>query len=305
MKKVLTLIGPTAVGKTSICLELGESYPIEIISADSRQIYKGMDIGTAKITAEEMQKIPHHLINIKEPDEDYSAYEFLCDCKKKVKEIRERKNIPIVCGGTIFYIRSLIEGMFEEPEIPAEIRDEVRKEIKKKGSEQMHRELKKIDPESAKRIHPNDKQRLGRALEVYRASGVTLTDFWRKGNKNKIPLEIFALLVNKKELRERIEKRVVKMFEEGFIEEVKNLLNKGHDSSLYSFTSIGYGQVAEYLLNGKKQKLENLKEMIIKETKKYADRQITFIKGLPKVKIFKNKQKLKAALIEKIQKKKN
>jgi len=305
MKKVLTLIGPTAVGKTSICFELAESCPIEVISADSRQIYRGMNIGTAKISAEEMRKLPHHLIDIRNPDEDYSAYEFICDCKKKTKEIRERKNIPIICGGTIFYIRSLIEGMFEEPEIPDEIREEVRMEIKKKGSEEMHRELKKTDPESAKRIHPNDKQRLGRALEVYRSSGITLTEFWKKGNKNKIPLEAFALLINKQELRERIEKRVIKMFEEGFIEEVKNLLDEGYSPSLYSFTSIGYGQVAEYLLNGKNQKLENLKEMVIKETKKYADRQITFIKGLPEVKIFKNKEKLKAAIIEKIQEKKN
>ena len=305
MKKVLTLLGPTAAGKTSICLELGESYPIEVISADSRQIYKGMDIGTAKVTAEEMRKTPHHLINIKEPDEDYSAYDFICDCKIKVKEIKKRKHIPIICGGTIFYIRSLIEGMFEEPEISDELRYEVRSEMRKKDSKEIHRELKKIDPESAKRIHPNDKQRLGRALEVYRASGITLTEFWKKGNKNKIPLEVFALLMDKKELRERIKKRVIKMFEDGFIEEVKTLLDKGYVPSLYSFTSIGYGQVAEYLLNGKKKELENLKETVIKETKKYADRQITFIRGLPAVKIFKNKEELKAALIEKIQKKKN
>ncbi|MEJ2567603.1 MAG: tRNA (adenosine(37)-N6)-dimethylallyltransferase MiaA [candidate division WOR-3 bacterium] len=305
MKKVLTLIGPTAVGKTSICLELGENYPIEVISADSRQVYKGMDIGTAKITKEEMQKVPHHLIDIKEPNDDYSAYEFICDCKKKVKEIRERKNIPIICGGTIFYIRSLIEGMFEEPEIPGEIRDEVRREIKEKGLEQMHIELKRIDSESAKRIHPNDKQRLGRALEVYRASGITLTEFWKKGNKNKIPLEVFALLIDKKGLRHRIEKRVLKMFEDGFIGEVKTLIDEGYTPSLYSFTSIGYGQVSDYLSNGNNKTLEDLKKTVIKETKKYADRQITFIKGLPEVKIFKNKEKLKVALIEKIQKEKN
>ncbi len=305
MRRVLTLIGPTAAGKTSICLELGENFPIEVISADSRQIYKGMNIGTAKVTAKEMQKVPHHLIDIKKPDEDYSAYEFICDCKKKVKEIRKKKHVPIICGGTIFYIKSLIEGMFEEPKIPDEIRDQVRMEIKKKGSEQMHGELKKIDPESAERIHPNDKQRLGRALEIYRASGITLTEFWEKGNKNKIPLEVFALLMDKKELRKRIKKRVVKMFEEGFIEEVKNLIDESYNPSLYSFTSIGYGQVADYLLNGNDKTLEDLKKTVIKETKKYADRQITFIKGLPEVKIFKNKEKLKAALIEKIQKKKN
>ena len=161
MKKVITIIGPTAVGKTSICLELAEIFPIEVISADSRQIYKGMNIGTAKVTPSEVKKLPHHLIDIKEPDENYSAYDFICDCKKKVKEIRKRKHIPLICGGTIFYIRSLIEGMFEEPEISKGLRNEVREEMERKGPEEMHRELQKIDSEAAMRIHPNDKQRLG------------------------------------------------------------------------------------------------------------------------------------------------
>ncbi len=304
MKKVITIIGPTAAGKTSLCLELVEYFPIEVISADSRQIYRGMNIGTAKVTPEEVRCVPHHLINIKEPDEGYSAYEFLCDCRRKVGEIRKRKNIPIICGGTIFYIKSLIEGMFKEPEISNKIRNNVRDEMKKKGSLKIHKELEKIDAESAKRIHPNDKQRLGRAMEVYRASGITLTEFWRKGNENKIPLDLFSVLITKKELRERIEVRVTKMFEEGFVEEVKNLLEKGYRPSLHSFTSIGYEQVSKYLLNKNGLSLQETREEIIKETKKYADRQITFIRGLSQVKIFKNREKIKAEIIEKIQKQK-
>jgi len=304
MKKVITIIGPTASGKTSLCLELTEYSPIEVISADSRQIYRGMNIGTAKVTPEEIKRVPHHLIDIKEPDEGYSAYEFLCDCKRKIGEIRKRKNIPIICGGTIFYIRSLLEGMFEEPEISNEIRNNVRNEIKKRGSLEMYKELEKIDPQSAKRIHPNDKQRLGRAIEVYRASGITLTEFWKRGNQNKIPLDLFSILTTKKELRERIEKRVKKMFEDGFVEEVRNLLEKGYKPSLYSFTSIGYEQVSKYLLNENGLSLKETEEEIIKETKKYADRQITFIKGLKRTKIFENKEKLKAEIIEKIQKQK-
>jgi tRNA dimethylallyltransferase len=305
MKKVLTIIGPTAVGKTSLCIELGKNFPIEVISCDSRQIYKGMNIGTAKVTPEERKKVPHHLIDMKEPDENYSAYDFICDCKRKVKEIRKRKHIPIICGGTIFYIRSLIEGMFEEPEISKKVRKEVRGEMKRKGPKKMHKELEKIDPESANRIHPNDKQRLGRAIEVYRASGITLTEFWKRDNKNKIPLEVFSLLIDKKELRDRIEKRVEKMFEEGFVEEVESLLEKGYSPSLYSFTSIGYEQVSKYILDRNNGDLKKTKEEVIKETKKYADRQFTFIKSLPEVKIFKNKEKLKAEIIEKIQKEKN
>ncbi len=305
MKEVITIIGPTASGKTSLCIELGESFPIEVISADSRQIYKGMDIGTAKATSEEIRCVPHHLIDIKEPDENYSAYEFLCDCKRKVGEIRERNKIPIICGGTIFYIKSLVEGMFEEPQISENIRNDIRAEMKKSGSLKMHKELEKIDPEAAKRIHPNDKQRIGRAIEVYRASGITLTEFWEKGNQNKIPLEIFSILLNKKELRKRIENRVKKMFEDGFVQEVKMLLNRGYKPSLYSFTSIGYEQVSKYILNQNGSSYKEVMNEVMKETKKYADRQITFIKGIPDVKIFKNKEKIKAEIIEKIQEEKN
>ena len=305
MKEVIAIIGPTATGKTSICLELGEDFPIEVISADSRQIYRGMNIGTAKIGLEDRKKVPHHLIDIKEPDEKYSAYDFICDCKRKVSEIRKRNRIPVICGGTIFYIRSLLLGMFEEPKIPEGIRKKVRKEIKKKSSAEIHEELEKIDPESAARIHPNDKQRLGRAIEVYRASGVTLTEFWKKGNKNKVPLDTFSLLLDKKEIKKRIEKRVEKMFEEGFIEEVKTLLKKGFEPSLYSFTSIGYEQVSEFIFKKNGIALQEVKDEVIKETKKYADRQITFINGLEGAKIYKNKEKLKAEIIEKIQKEKN
>ncbi len=305
MNEVITIIGPTASGKTSLCLELSEFFPIEVISADSRQIYREMNIGTAKVTPEEIKRVPHHLIDIKEPDEGYSAYEFLCDCRKKVREIRKRKNIPIICGGTIFYIRSLLEGMFDEPKISNKIRNDVRNEIKKKGSLKMHKELEKIDPESAMRIHQNDGQRIGRAIEVYRASGVTLTEFWEKGNKNKISLDIFSILLDKRELKKRIKNRVERMFEDGFIEEVKALLEKGYKPSLYSFTSIGYEQVSKFILKKNGTTLQEVKDEVIKETKKYADRQITFIKGLPQVKIFKNKEKLKAEIIEEIQKKKN
>ncbi len=305
MKEVLTIIGPTASGKTSICLELGEDFPIEVISADSRQIYKGMDIGTAKVSIEERKSVPHHLVDIKDPDELYSAYDFLCDCKTKVQEIRKKGDIPLICGGTIFYIKSLLEGMFEEPKISKKIRTDVRNEIRKKGSTRMHKELKEIDPESGVRIHPNDGQRIGRAIEVYRASGITLTEFWEKGNKNKIPLNIFSILLDKKELKKRIKNRVERMFEDGFIEEVKALLEKGYKPSLYSFTSIGYEQVSKFILKKNGTTLQEVKDEVIKETKKYADRQITFIKGLRPAKVYKNKENLKAEIIEKIQKKKN
>lgn len=297
MKEVISIIGPTAVGKTSLCLELAKKLPIEVISADSRQIYSEMDIGTDKPLPSALKRVPHHLINIKSPDEIYSAYEFITDCKRKVNEIRKRENIPIICGGTIFYIKSLLEGMFEEPEIRDEIRNSVRREIEKRGAPEVHKDLEKFDSQSAERIHPNDKQRIARAVEVYRASGVTLSEFWERSNKNSIPLDLYALLLPKQKLKKRIKKRVEKMFDRGFVEEIKGLLEKGYKPSLYSFTSIGYKEVSEYILNKNGSSLKETRTKIIKETKKYMDKQITFIKGLPEVKIFSNKEDLKSEII--------
>ncbi|MEO0294019.1 MAG: tRNA (adenosine(37)-N6)-dimethylallyltransferase MiaA [candidate division WOR-3 bacterium] len=303
-KEVITLIGPTASGKTSICLELGKEFPIEVISADSRQIYKEMDIGTGKVSEEERKIVPHHLIDIKNPDEIYSVYEFLCDCRKKIEEIRKRKKVPIICGGTIFYIKGMLNGMFPEPLIPYEVRKGVREEIEKKGTLKMYEELQKIDPDSARRIHPNDKQRIARAIEVYRASGFTLTQLWKKGNQNRIPLCLFSILPSKKELKGRIEKRVRMMFKEGFVEEVRRLLKKGYSPNFYSFTSLGYKEVAEYILNGNNKNLEEIIRKVIKETKEYANRQITFIKSLPGVKIYDDSEKLKKDIIREIEKQK-
>ncbi len=301
MKSVITLIGPTAAGKTRLCLELSKYGTIEVISADSRQIYRGMDIGTGKPTPKEREKVPHHFIDIKDPDEMYSAYEFGKDCREKVNEIRSRGNVPIICGGTIFYIKALIDGMFPEPEIPPEIRRKVRKQIKVEP-ERLYKELEKIDPESARRIHRNDSQRIARAIEVYKASGITLTEYWKKENTNRLPLDLYCLLPKKEEVYKNIEKRVKKMFDNGFLEEVKNLLNKGYDPSLYSFTSIGYKEIAEFIMGKREEVYREVKDEIIRETKKYASRQITFIKGLSNVKIFKTSQTMKESLVEKISK---
>lgn len=303
MKPVISVVGPTGVGKSEICYQVGKRFPLEIISADSRQIYRDMDIGTAKISEKRRREVPHHLIDIKNVDEQYSAYDFILDAREKIKDIRNREKIPLICGGTIFYINSMIEGMFEEPEISDEIRERVRKEIEERGPNEMHRELRKIDPESAERLHPNDKQRIARAMEVYRASGTPFSEFLKKSNKNRIPLEIYCLLPKRRDIYERINERVEEMFEKGFVDEVKKLLRKGYSPELYAFTSIGYRELAEFIESENDSDIEKVKEEIKKETRKYARKQITFIRNLPDKKVFQKRNKIKERLIERISEK--
>lgn len=297
MNEILTIIGPTASGKTNVCLKLADYTLLEIISADSRQIYRYMNIGTGKPTPIERKKVAHHLIDIIDPDEKYSAAKFAEDCSEKVNEIELKDKIPIICGGTVLYIKAILEGLFLEPYIPKEIRDEVRIQVEKNGQEKMHKELMEIDPDSGVRIHPNDKQRIARAIEVYRASGIPLSKHWEKGRKNKLPLNIHCIIPNRNILYKNIEERIKEMFNCGFVDEVKNLLNKGYKPSLYSFTSIGYREIAFYLLNRRNGNIHEIECEIIKKTKEYSTRQITFIKGLKGVHFYKTPESLREGVL--------
>jgi tRNA dimethylallyltransferase len=300
MNKVITIIGPTASGKTKACLKLVDFVPIEVISADSRQIYRYMDIGTGKPTPEERKKVTHHLIDIIDPDEKYSAAKFTEDCIEKVNEIESKNKIPVICGGTILYIKAILEGLFPEPYIPKDIREKVRKQLQKDGVEKMYEELLKADPELGAQIHPNDKQRIARALEVYRASGIPLSKHWEKDRKNKLPLNIHCILPSRKVLYENIKERIYYMFNLGFIDEVENLLDMNYKPSLYSFTSIGYKEIAFYLLNGKNRNIHEIESEIIKKTKEYSKRQITFIKNLKNVHFYETVESLREGILEEI-----
>lgn len=300
MNKVITIIGPTASGKTKTCLKLVNYIPIEVISADSRQIYRYMDIGTGKPTIEERKKVTHHLIDIINPDEKYSAAKFAEDCIEKVKEIESKNKIPVICGGTILYIKAILEGLFPEPYIPEDIREKVRIQVEKDGVEKMHRELLKVDPESGVRIHPNDKQRIARALEVYRASGIPLSKHWEKDRKNKLPLNIHCMFPPRKILYKNIKERISNMFNFGFIDEVENLLERNYKPSLYSFTSIGYKEIASYLLNGKNGNIHEIESEIIKKTKEYSTRQTTFIKGLKDIHFYETVESLREGILEEL-----
>jgi len=276
--RIIVLTGCTASGKTSLIKKISEYYPIEVISCDSRQIYKYMDIGTAKPDKETIKKVQHHLIDIKYPDEYFSAFDFYSNVKVLKNEIRERGNIPVIVGGTILYLISTQNGLFKIPKIERKIKDELRKEMEIYGINKLYKELREIDPERAKEIHPNDKQRILRSLEIYKGTGIRHSEWIKREHHKGFNLVIFYLFCEMDELKRRIEERVNKMIEMGFREEVLKLLEMGYKKDDYGMTSLGYREMIEHI-EGKTNIDETIKK-IVKKTKDYAKRQRSFIKKL-------------------------
>lgn len=277
---VICLMGPTASGKTALAMELYDTLPCEIISVDSALVFKGMDIGTAKPTSEELAKYPHRLIDLIDPVESYSAAEFCKDALQAIEEIRQSGRIPLLVGGTMMYFKSLIDGISPLPEANADIRAQIEKEAEEKGWDALHAELATIDPESANRIHPNDPQRLTRALEVFRITGNTLTQLTAiKGQRLTGDVLQFAITPkDRKTLHERIELRFNQMVEQGFKEEVVQLKARGDlHENLPSIRCVGYRQMWQHL-NGE----YDFDEMIFKgvcATRQLAKRQLTWLRG--------------------------
>lgn len=303
--RILTLIGPTGSGKTFLIIEEMDKYPIEVISADSRQIYKYMDIGTAKPTLRERKIVPHHLIDVIKPDERFSAFEFYRNTLNIIREIRKRGKIPLIVGGTGLYIRSLQSGLFKMPEIPENIREDIRRKIEKKGVDFAYKELKRVDAETASTVHPNDRQRISRALEVYLSTGIPISEWKKKEHTIPIPLDIYCLKVEKEKLLDRIKKRIEDMFINGWEQEVRGLLNRGYNEKDYGFTSLGYREVLDFIRG--RYKLEEVKEIIFKKTKAYIKRQNTFFRGLKGVKYinYSSVKRFITALEEKIRNEEN
>ncbi len=270
--------GPTGVGKSRIALKIGEIIGGEIINADSRQIYKDFDIGTGKPSKEEREKIPHHLFDIINGDEKFSAYQFMNLASEKIIEIIKRKRYPIIVGGTGLYIRALLRGLFPEITGDQSIRDRIKKEGETKGWGRLFERLKEIDPEYAEKISPNDKIRIVRALEVYYKSGKPISFHFSKNYSPVKDLKSIKIFINenRKKLYRKIEKRVDKMFELGLIEEVKRHLDKGYKEDCSAFNSIGYIHVAKYL-KGEISREKAISEMK-KETRHYAKRQLVWFK---------------------------
>lgn len=276
-KKVIVIVGPTASGKTALSIELAKKINGEIVSCDSMQIYKHMDIGSAKPTIEEMQGIKHYMIDIVEPNERFSVAEYKKQAEKSIEEILSKGKVPIVIGGTGLYADSLIYGI-EYPEI--EFDEEYRKQLEKKAEtnlKNLYEEAKRIDEQAINKISENDKKRIIRILEIYHSTGKTKTELEIESRKKgaKYDYIVFAINMNREILYERINKRVDIMIQNGLIEEVKNLL-KHYDKFPTAMQGLGYKEVVEYL-NGiltKEQMIDKVKQ----ESRRYAKRQLTWFR---------------------------
>lgn len=274
------MVGPTASGKTACALDLAKKLPIEIISVDSALVYKGMDIGTAKPTAEELASVPHHLIDIITPLESYSAAQFAEDCTRLVREIRSRGRLPLIAGGTMLYAKAIRDGLSEVPTTTAEVRDRVTKELEEKGLAALYERLKTIDPLTAERLKPGDTQRISRAIEVYEMSGRPISSFYTDQKPPDLKLRSFALLPpDRAELHRRIAQRFDQMLEAGFIDEVKRLRETPSLTTNYaSMRCVGYRQAWEYL-DGKKT-FDEFRESGIAATRQLAKRQMTWMRSM-------------------------
>ena len=283
--KAVVLFGPTAVGKTAMTEALF-SRSAEIINADSVQVYRGLDIGSAKPDEKLRKLIPHHLLDIRNPWEQYTAGDFVRDTECLIPEIEKRGKIPLVTGGTGYYIKQLVYGPSEAPACNLAIRDSVQKEIEEKGGSWAFRYLGEIDPVSQSRISENDLYRISRAIEVYRTSGKPLSSFPVSSlPRDDYDFILICLVRDKKELDERIALRVDMMFEEGLYDEMRRLLEKGADESWPAMKAIGYREFFEAFLSGETT-LSLLKDDIIRSTRQYAKRQMTFFRSFANCRFF-------------------
>ncbi len=279
-KPVVFLMGPTASGKTDAALQLCERFPFEIISVDSAMVYRGLDIGTAKPGRDVLARYPHRLIDICEPTESYSAGNFREDALLAIDEIHEQGKIPLLVGGTGLYFRALEQGIAELPPAHEETRKTLIEEAGQRGLQALHDELANVDPESARRIHPNDPQRIQRALEVFRVSGRTLSSFFDETSR-PMPFESIKLVIcpDKREvLHQRIEQRFQKMMEFGLLTEVKGLYQRGDlAADLPSMRVVGYRQAWQYL-DGDIDEAE-MRYRAVVATRQLAKRQLTWLRS--------------------------
>ena len=274
---VLALIGPTAIGKTELSLELSERFGCEIISVDSMQVYRYMDIGTAKIPAAERRGIPHHLIDIVNPDEQYDAVQFAADCLKEIKSIHARAAIPLLTGGTGLYLRSLKEGFFSNAPADPTIRQKLMDRVARENINVLHDELSLYDRKSASKIHPRETSRVVRALEVFLSTGVPLSVHQQNQPSPAArfkKLLTIGLTCARTDLYDRINQRTVSMVEEGLEGEVRSLLKRGYQPEVKSMRSIGYRHMVQYLSGSWTR--EELIETLARDTRRYAKRQYTW-----------------------------
>lgn len=288
-------MGPTAAGKTALALELHDRLPVEIISVDSSQVYRGMDIGTAKPTPAEQARAPHRLIDIRDPAQSYSAAEFRADALREMEAITSAGKIPLLVGGTMFYFHALEQGLSDLPSADTGVRQRLSAEAQQSGWGVMHQRLAAIDPVSAARIHANDVQRIQRALEIHEITGQALSELTAvKHHKHSLPYRLIKIALwpqDRQILHSRIEKRFHDMLERGFLPEVEKLYTRGDlKASMPSIRTVGYRQVWEYLTGN--INYSQMTEQALAATRQFAKRQITWLRSYPNVRVFDNNNRM-------------
>lgn len=277
---VICLMGPTAAGKTDIAVSLVQQLPCQIISVDSAMVYRGMDIGTAKPSADILKIAPHRLLDICDPAESYSAGHFREDALREINSIIEHKQIPLLVGGTMLYFHALQQGLASLPRANAEVRERINQEAQLYGWQNMHKRLQKIDPVAAERIHPNDPQRLQRALEIYEVTGKNLTTLLEEEAKQKLPYQFINIAIiptDRSSLHKRIAQRFDEMLQQGFIAEVEKLYHRDDlHADLPSIRAVGYRQLWDYLAGN--ITFAEMQERAVIATRQLAKRQITWLR---------------------------
>lgn len=284
---IVALVGPTASGKTEAAMTLADRYPISLISMDSAMVYRGMDIGTAKPTPEQLENYPHALIDLRAPHETYSVAEFVADADEAVRGILAEGRVPLLVGGTMLYLKAFREGIAPMPAADAELRRALSDEARLKGTEALHKRLEEVDPRAAARIHPNNFSRIQRALEVHALTGMPISEHWQKaqGVEKRLGAALFEFGIepdSRAVLHARIEKRLDAMLAGGFIEEVEGLKRKiSMRVDLPSMRAVGYRQVWEHL-DGLTT-FEEMRERALAATRQLARRQITWMRSWPQL----------------------
>lgn len=278
-KPLIILTGPTAVGKTKASIGLSKAIGGEIISADSMQVYRHMDIGSAKITKEEMQGVPHHLIDVLEPDEEFHVVKFQQMAKKAMDEIYAKGKIPVVVGGTGFYIQALLYDIdFDEQETDSAYREHLEEVAKEKGAQYLHDMLKEVDLKAAQEIHMNNVKRVIRALEFYKQTGEKISEHNEKERQKESPYNFVYIVLNddREKLYQRIDQRVDEMIKKGLVKEVESLKAKGYTKNMVSMQGLGYKEILSYLEG--ELSLEDAVYILKRDTRHFAKRQLTWFK---------------------------
>jgi tRNA dimethylallyltransferase len=290
---IVVLVGPTAIGKTELSLALARHYQGEIVSVDSMQVYRHMDIGTAKASKQERALIPHHLIDIADPNENYDAARFAADAVTAIGDIHNRGKLPLLTGGTGLYLRALLQGIFPGVPVDGKIRSELRVRLETEGCLKLHEELRILDRVSGERIHPHDSQRLLRALEIYYASGIPWSEHLAE-HRAQSPEVIFAhvlqigLTCDRDQLYQQINRRCEFMVANGLEDEVRDLLTMGYNKTIKSLGSIGYRHMLNYLDGD--WSWEEMVHLLTRDTRRYAKRQYTWFAKMDELLWFQTKE---------------